>query len=121
VLNKVPLTSGFAKSAGVHGSVAQESGLLNTASHADTASPGVSPPTEKVKKTPLLFLKRTDPADGTTEPVAIIFTGLVVILGLPFSPLCPDEFEALAARIIALPANTINDRLKVIFILISFG
>jgi len=39
----------------------------------------------------------------------IIFTGLVVILGLPFSPLCPDEFEALAARIIALPANTIND------------
>src|SRR2546426_3829698 len=43
VLSSVPSTAGLAKSAGVHGLVAQNSGLLNTAIHIVTASPFVSP------------------------------------------------------------------------------
>ena len=60
--------------------------------------PGVRPDDEMVAKTPALFLEIEAPAAGTGVPVAIEWTGLIVVLTFPLSLLC-DETVAARARV----------------------
>ena len=56
--------------------------------------PGVRPDDEIVQKTPSLFLDNEAPAAGTTAPLLIRNTGVIVVLTFPLSLLCDETVPA---------------------------